>query len=34
VQHGVSLDLGDELVLGGGWKMRQSRLDFRLALVA
>ena len=34
VQHGVSLDLGDELVFGGGWKMRQSRLDFRLALVA
>jgi hypothetical protein len=30
----VSLDLGDELVFGGGWKMRQSRLDFRLALVA
>ena len=25
---------GDELVFGGGWKMRQSRLDFRLALVA
>jgi hypothetical protein len=34
VQHGVSLDLGDELAFGGGWKMRQSRLDFRLALVA
>ena len=34
VQHGMSLDLGGELVFDGGWKMRQSRLDFRLALVA
>ena len=34
VQHGMSLDLGGELVFDGGWKMRQSRLDFRPALMA
>ena len=34
VQHGMSLDLGGELVFDGGRKMRQSRLGFRLALVA
>ena len=34
VQHGMSLDLGGELVFDGGRKMRQSRLGFRLALMA